>query len=235
MPHKPEDVDGSAKAYHHTLGPRRNQATPGNHRHKKGTIKEGYTSALLFDGDAPADIEELIEILEEYGLDGSVFVPPSGGGGGGVTDHGALTGLGDNDHPQYALDGHTHSVTNWSRTTDTITTGTLASMDNENGTHDFADGFRLLAIDVDRACRVRLYKDSGSRAADLDRPVGTDVDIATDHGLIFEYVATSSIAAMLSPLVDGYTQAGSTIYYAIQNRSGSSSAVAVEFDWIQTE
>lgn len=27
----------------------------------------------------------------------------SGGGGGGVTDHGALTGLGDDDHTQYAL------------------------------------------------------------------------------------------------------------------------------------
>ena len=25
----------------------------------------------------------------------------SGGGGGGVTDHGALTGLSDDDHPQY--------------------------------------------------------------------------------------------------------------------------------------
>ena len=30
------------------------------------------------------------------------------GGGGGVTDHGALTGLGDNDHPQYSQVGHTH-------------------------------------------------------------------------------------------------------------------------------
>jgi len=28
---------------------------------------------------------------------------PGGGGGGGVSDHGALTGLGDNDHPQYQL------------------------------------------------------------------------------------------------------------------------------------
>ncbi len=30
-------------------------------------------------------------------------VPEGGGGGGGVTDHGALTGLGDDDHIQYAL------------------------------------------------------------------------------------------------------------------------------------
>lgn len=28
---------------------------------------------------------------------------PTGGGGGGVTDHGALSGLSDNDHPQYRL------------------------------------------------------------------------------------------------------------------------------------
>mgnify|MGYP000974805385 CR=1 FL=1 len=30
-------------------------------------------------------------------------------GTGGVTDHGALTGLADNDHPQYSTTGHTHS------------------------------------------------------------------------------------------------------------------------------
>jgi hypothetical protein len=38
--------------------------------------------------------------------DGSKWVAssfPTGGGGGGVTDHGALTGLGDDDHPQYVL------------------------------------------------------------------------------------------------------------------------------------
>lgn len=37
----------------------------------------------------------------------------SSGGGGGVTDHGALTGLADNDHPQYALAGTSvYTVTN---------------------------------------------------------------------------------------------------------------------------
>ena len=29
---------------------------------------------------------------------GIVYTPPAAGGGGGVTDHGALTGLGDDDH-----------------------------------------------------------------------------------------------------------------------------------------
>ena len=32
---------------------------------------------------------------------GAVTVTVSSGGGGGVTDHGALTGLADDDHPQY--------------------------------------------------------------------------------------------------------------------------------------
>ena len=39
---------------------------------------------------------------------GTGTVPPSGGGGGGgtgVTDHGGLTGLADDDHTQYALRG----------------------------------------------------------------------------------------------------------------------------------
>ena len=35
--------------------------------------------------------------------DASAITGGGGGGGGGVTDHGALTGLSDNDHPQYTL------------------------------------------------------------------------------------------------------------------------------------
>lgn len=33
-----------------------------------------------------------------------VIYPPPGAGGGGVTDHGALTGLADDDHAQYHTD-----------------------------------------------------------------------------------------------------------------------------------
>jgi hypothetical protein len=48
-------------------------------------------------------------------------------GGGGVTDHGALTGLADNDHPQYSLVGHTHAATGSQRLAQTSTTTTVAS------------------------------------------------------------------------------------------------------------
>lgn len=55
--------------------------------------------------------------------DGTAWVPSSGAGGGGVSDHGLLTGLADDDHPQYVtqaeVDGmlagkaavaHTHPI-----------------------------------------------------------------------------------------------------------------------------
>lgn len=41
---------------------------------------------------------------DAYLWDGSLYELSGGGGGGGVTDHGALTGLSDDDHPQYHND-----------------------------------------------------------------------------------------------------------------------------------
>lgn len=53
-------------------------------------------------------------------LTARVVALEAGGGGGGVTDHGALTGLADDDHPQYLTDpegdaqyapaAHTHAI-----------------------------------------------------------------------------------------------------------------------------
>lgn len=44
------------------------------------------------------------DVLEYWDNQAGAWVDAgSGGGGGGVTDHGALTGLADNDHPQYVL------------------------------------------------------------------------------------------------------------------------------------
>jgi hypothetical protein len=53
---------------------------------------------------------------------------------------------------------------------------------------------------------------------------------------MFEYVASAAISAVvLTPLVDGYCPTGTTVYYAIENRSAGSSTVAVTFDWVRTE
>ncbi len=41
---------------------------------------------------------------------GAVNATVTGGGGGGVTDHGALTGLSDDDHPQYGALAQAESV-----------------------------------------------------------------------------------------------------------------------------
>lgn len=121
------------------------------------------------------------------------------------------------------------------RTTATITTASLANNAVENNTVTLAAGYRLLGFDADRACRVRLYTTSTARTADADRPIGVDPDINTDHGLIFEYVATAATDVNLSPLVDGMCPTGTTVYYSIENRSGGTSTVEVVLDWIRTE
>jgi hypothetical protein len=71
------------------------------------------TSKILF--DLQSKVRSLL---------GRVSTLEAGGGGGGVTDHGALTGLGDDDHTQYHTDARgdarysltTHSHSNASTT-----------------------------------------------------------------------------------------------------------------------
>ncbi len=70
---------------------------------------------------------------------GNIFVP-GGGGEGGVTDHGALTGLSDDDHPQYhnnargdaryALIAHSHIISN--------VTGLQTALDGKQPSGDYA-------------------------------------------------------------------------------------------------
>lgn len=55
------------------------------------------------------------------------YIKGGSGGGGGVTDHGALTGLSDDDHPQYlkVADLETSSILNstkWNGANKTVST-----------------------------------------------------------------------------------------------------------------
>ena len=195
------------------LGPTRDKATQGDHRHTVGDIKSGYISQPLFNGEAPVDIDAFMALLEEYGLDASDFVSSGGGGG----------------------DGHTHYR-------DEFYMDTTSLPDGDEETADPivpAPGFRIFKISPDRACRVRLYPTEAKALADLARPIGTDVDIAEDHGLLFEFVCDGAISYVLSPAVDLHVAnpaaADYLLWYNIQNLSGSSSVVHIDFDYVPIE
>jgi len=146
------------------------------------------------------------------------------------------------DLPLTHLPVHTHEssgeggtiATFPTRTTASKTTASLAANAEETGTLALAAGFRLYTLTVDRACRIRLYTTSAKRTADADRNIGT-VPVG-DHGLIFEYVATGAFTDLdLSPVVDGFCPTGTDVYYAIENRTTSTSTVAVTFGYIRSE
>ncbi len=79
-------------------------------------------------------------------FDGTVWTAlSSGGGGGGVTDHGALTGLSDDDHPQYhnnargdarytLLNPATLGINATADTTNRLSVGSAASLFSHAGT-----------------------------------------------------------------------------------------------------
>ena len=166
-------------------------------------------------------------------------------GTGAVSTHEAA----GNPHPIYLTEAeadalysdiaHNHDADYmplFARDADNITTASLADDAEDTGTVVLAAGYRLLQISVDRACRVRLYMSSAQRTSDSARAVGTDVDVATDHGLVLEFVTEGSMTDYkLSPIVDGFCPTGSTVYWAITNLSGSTSTVSVDLDWIRTE
>lgn len=123
-----------------------------------------------------------------------------------------------------------------SRTTANKTTSSIANNASETGTITMEKGFRLLKIQVDKACRVRVYATAAQMTSDAARPIGTDP--VGDHGLLFEFVATASGTTTLNPLVDGAnmeTSPSSAISISITNRSGSTGTVSVTFTYQATE
>lgn len=70
----------------------------------------GYTTETAID-DVAAALTEGTNITITYDDGAGTITIDAAGGGGGVTDHGALTGLGDDDHTQYLLADGSRNVT----------------------------------------------------------------------------------------------------------------------------
>lgn len=122
------------------------------------------------------------------------------------------------------------------RDTETYTTASLANNAEEAGEITLAIGYRLMKIQTDKACRVRMYATAAQQAADAARPIGTDP--TGDHGLLFEYVATGAETVTLNPFVDGASMEVvpvADIPISVQNRSGGSGTVAVTLTFQVTE
>lgn len=90
-------------------------------------IPHGSVPAVLSNGDIWTTTSGVFARVN------GVTVELSGGGGGGVTDHGALTGLSDNDHPQYALAAALGSAAY-------VNTSTFAANAHEHSASDITGG-----------------------------------------------------------------------------------------------
>ena len=129
----------------------------------------------------------------------------------------------------------------WTRNTIQKSTASLADDATENGLVNLYPGWRIYAVEMNVPMRLRLYATTGQRTIDASRPIGTDPDTSTDHGLFFEYVSDSLLlGSVLSPIVHGYVPGDYSeslvgVPYAITNLSGSASVCTVDFLVVRTE
>jgi len=84
--HNTADTDSGAGSLHHTIGVTATKAAAGNHLHALATLSDF--------NPAGSDGQMVTK-------SGAGYILSTPGGVGGVTDHGALTGLADDDHSQY--------------------------------------------------------------------------------------------------------------------------------------
>ena len=94
-------------------------------------------------------------------------------------------------------------------------------------------GWRLIRVQADRACRVRLYTTATKRDADLGRHATTRP--TGDHGLLLDLVLQDALTWDLSPLVDGASFAGGANPVSVQNLSGAAAVTTVTFTFMVTE
>lgn len=117
------------------------------------------------------------------------------------------------------------------------TVSSVASGASGIGTFNLeAQAADLLKIGTNKRCRVRVYGDTASRAADASRPIGTDPDPGA--GVILDYFLNEAGGGrhILSPVVAAYVMTeppDGTLYLSVTNYD-STGDVVVSFYLFQT-
>lgn len=120
------------------------------------------------------------------------------------------------------------------RVTKTFTTPSITSGDRLKTSLALFSGFRLLAIETDKKCRVRFYSDTAGQDADETRII---TGYPNDIGLILDVVLphNSSYSLNLSPTVDGFTEDGSTTVPMTVDNFDTTGTVSITLTYIRTE
>lgn len=121
------------------------------------------------------------------------------------------------------------------RTSTTITTASLADLARGSGSVALAKTLCLLSIQLDRAARIRFYATAAIRDADLGRSIATEpVD-----GCFYDAQSTGAATFFGNTgavtIFNGDSSATTSIYYTIDNLSGSTSTVAATLKYVPLE
>lgn len=146
-------------------------------------------------------------------------------------DNVTVTGNGSQGSP-YVISAE-GAAGSYSRTTASYTTAYLPEEDEEVGLLTLAPAWRGYKLQVTAPCRFRLYTSAAARTSDLARPIGTDPP--ENSGLMLEYVAEAAGSYVLSPLVDGFVEAGSNAALAITNLAGVATLITTTLTYVRTE
>jgi hypothetical protein len=134
-------------------------------------------------------------------------------------------------------DNNAGSVTG--RSTNSVTTGTLATNAIATGSVSIANAFDLLEITFSCKARVELYSTAAFQASDAARAWGTLPTAYTQNGLCCDVQVTSGsfpVTWVMSPIAPGFNadvSISTMIYYQITNLD-TSQAVTITFTFVPT-
>jgi hypothetical protein len=123
-----------------------------------------------------------------------------------------------------------------SRSTVSITTGSIASGNSVYATVTGAKGYALYSIEVSSAAWVTVYSSTATRTADSSRAITTDP--SPGSGVLAEVISTGATKQYFTPAVIGFSSESSpstNIQLKIYNNGGSASAITVTLTYLTLE